>query len=94
MKSSNELLKGMQPGDYVLIKTLGQLVDTEGLSIDTVWFVKNKDVMGVLGKMLPIDSVSVIDGVPFATVSYNNIFPFFLYLLLLVIQLLTFPSLV
>lgn len=72
MKSSNELLKGMQPGDYVLVKTLGQLVDTEGLSIDMVWFVKNKDVMGVLGKMLPIDSVSVIDGVPFATVSYNN----------------------
>ena len=72
MKSSNELLKGMQPGDYVLVKTLGQLVDTEGLSIDMVWFVKNEDVMDILGKMLPVDSVSVIDGVPFATVSYNN----------------------
>ena len=72
MKSSNELLRRMQPGDYVLVKTLGQLIDTEGLSIDMVWFVKNEDVMDVLGKMLPIDSVSVIDGVPFATVSYNN----------------------
>ena len=72
MKSSNELLKGMQPGDYVLVKTLGQLVDTEGLSIDIVLFVKNEDVMDILGKMLPIDSVSLIDGVPFATVSYNN----------------------
>lgn len=72
MKSSNELLRGMQPGDYVLVKTLGQLVDTEGLSIDIVWLVKNEDVMGVLGKMLPVDSVSVIDGVPFATVSHDN----------------------
>lgn len=72
MKSSNELLRRMQPGDYVLVKTLGQLVDTEGLSIDIVLFVKNEDVMDVLGKMLPIDSVSLIDGVPFATVSYNN----------------------
>ena len=72
MKSSNELLKRMQPGDYVLVKTLGQLVDTEGLSIDMVWFVKNEDVMDILGKMLPIDSVSVIDGVPFVTFSYNN----------------------
>ena len=72
MKSSNELLRRMQPGDYVLVKTLGQLIDTEGLSIDMVWFVKNEDVMDVLGKMLPIDSVSVIDGIPFATVSYNN----------------------
>ena len=72
MKSSNELLRRMQPGDYVLVKTLGQLVDTEGLSIDIVLFVKNKDVMDVLGKMLPIDSVSVIDGVPFVKVSYNN----------------------
>lgn len=72
MKSSNELLRRMQPGDYVLVKTLGQLVDTEGLSIDMVWFVKNKNVMDVLGKMLPVDYVSVIDGVPFATVSYNN----------------------
>ena len=72
MKSSNELLKRMQPGDYVLVKTLGQLVDTEGLSIDIVLFVKNEDVMDILGKMLPIDSVSLIDGVPFATVSYNN----------------------
>ena len=72
MKSSNELLRRMQPGDYVLIKTLGQLVDTERLSIDIVLFVKNKDVMDILGKMLPIDSVSLIDGVPFATVSYNN----------------------
>ena len=62
----------MQPGDYVLVKTLGQLVDTEGLSIDIVLFVKNEDVMDILGKMLPIDSVSLIDGVPFATVSYNN----------------------
>ena len=72
MKSSNELLREMQPGDYVLVKTLGQLVDTEGLSIDIVWSVKDEDVMDVLGKMLPIDSVSVIAGVPFATVSYNN----------------------
>ena len=72
MKSSNELLRRMQPGDYVLVKTLGQLVDTEGLSIDIVLFVKNEDVMDILGKMLPIDSVSLIDGVPFATVSYNN----------------------
>ena len=72
MKSSNELLKRMQPGDYVLVKTLGQLIDTEGLSVDMVWFVKNEDVIDILGKMLPIDSVSVIDGVPFATVSYNN----------------------
>ena len=67
MKSSNELLKGMQPGDYVLVKTLGQLIDS-GVIID-VEEIKVKDV---LGKMLPIDSVSVIDGVPFATVSYNN----------------------
>ena len=72
MKSSNELLRRMQPGDYVLVKTLGQLIDTEGLSIDIVLFVKNEDVMDILGKMLPIDSVSLIDGVPFATVSYNN----------------------
>ena len=72
MKSSNELLRRMQPGDYVLVKTLGQLVDTEGLNIDIVLFVKNEDVMDILGKMLPIDSVSLIDGVPFATVSYNN----------------------
>ena len=72
MKSSNELLRRMQPGDYVLVKTLGQLVDTEGLSIDIVLFVENEDVMDILGKMLPIDSVSLIDGVPFATVSYNN----------------------
>lgn len=72
MKSSNELLREMQPGDYVLVKTLGQLVDTEGLSVDIVWSVKDEDVMDVLGKMLPIDSVSVIAGVPFATVSYNN----------------------
>ena len=72
MKSSNELLRRMQPGDYVLVKTLGQLVDTEGLSIDIVLFVKNEDVMDILGKMLPIDSVSLIDGIPFATVSYNN----------------------
>ena len=72
MKSSNELLRRMQPGDYVLVKTLGQLVDTERLSIDIVLFVKNEDVMDILGKMLPIDSVSLIDGVPFATVSYNN----------------------
>ena len=28
MKSSKELLKQMQQGDYVLVKTLGQLVDT------------------------------------------------------------------
>ena len=67
MKSSNELLKGMQPGDYVLVKTLGQLIDS-GVIID----VEETKVKDVLGKMLPIDSVSVIDGVPFATVSYNN----------------------
>ena len=67
MKSSNELLKGMQPGDYVLVKTLGQLIDS-GVIID----VEETKVKDVLGKMLPVDSVSVIDGVPFATVSYNN----------------------
>ena len=72
MKATKELLKQMQQGDYVLVKTLGQLVDTERLSIDIVSFVKNEGVMDVLGKMLPVDSVSVIDGVPFATVSYND----------------------
>lgn len=67
MKSSNELLKGMQPGDYVLVKTLGQLIDS-GVIID----VEETKVKDVLGKMLPIDYVLIIDGVPFATVSYNN----------------------
>ena len=67
MKSSNELLKGMQPGDYVLVKTLGHLIDS-GVIID----VEETKVKDVLGKMLPIDYVLIIDGVPFATVSYNN----------------------
>ena len=67
MKSSNELLKGMQPGDYVLVKTLGQLIDS-GVIID----VEETKVKDVLGKMLPIDYVLIIDGVRFATVSYNN----------------------
>ena len=67
MKSSNELLKGMQPGDYVLVKTLGQLIDS-GVIID----VEETKVKDVLGKMLPIDYVLIIDGVPFATVRYNK----------------------
>ena len=67
MKSSNEILKRKQPGDYVLVKTLGQIIDS-GVIID----IEETKVKDVLGKMLPIDSVSVIDGVPFATVSYNN----------------------
>ena len=67
MKSSNELLKGMQPGDYVLVKTLGQLIDS-GVIID-VEETKEKDV---LGKMLPIDYVLIIDDIPLAIISYNN----------------------
>ena len=65
MKSSNELLKGMQPGDYVLVKTLGQLIDSGIIDVD----MKLKDV---LGKMLPIDYVWVIDDIPHVIVSYNN----------------------
>lgn len=67
MKSSNELLKGMQPGDYVLVKTLGQLIDS-GVIID----VEETKVKDVLGKMLPIDYVLIIDDIPLAIISYNN----------------------
>ena len=67
MKSSNELLKGRQPGDYVLVKTLGQLIDS-GVIID----VEETKVKDVLGKMLPIDYVLIIDDIPLVIISYNN----------------------
>ena len=72
MKSSNELLKQMQPGDYVLVKTLGQLIDTGVVSGDIVSWVKDARIADILGKMLPIDDVFVYNDIPFAIITYND----------------------
>ena len=67
MKVTKELLKEMKQGDYVVVKTLGQLIDS-GVIID----VEETKVKDVLGKMLPIDYVLIIDDSPLAIISYNN----------------------
>lgn len=67
MKVTKELLKEMKQGDYVVVKTLGQLIDS-GVIID----VEEAKVKDVLGKMLPIDYVLIIDDIPLAIISYNN----------------------
>ena len=67
MKVTRELLKEMKQGDYVVVKTLGQLIDS-GVTID----VEETKVKDVLGKMLPIDYVLIIDDIPLAIISYNN----------------------
>ena len=72
MKSSNELLKQMQPGDYVLVKTLGQLIDTGVVSGDIVSWVKDARIADILGKMLPIDEVYICNDIPFVIINYNN----------------------
>ena len=72
MKSSKELLKQMQQGDYVLVKTLGQLVDTGAISGDIVLWVKEARIANILGKMLPIDDVFVYNDIPFAIITYND----------------------
>ena len=72
MKSSNELLKQMQPGDYVLVKTLGQLIDTGVADVYDVSWMEDGKVKDVLGKMLPIDYVLVIDNIPHAIFSFND----------------------
>ena len=72
MKSSKELLKQMQPGDYVLVKTLGQLVDTGVVSGDIVSWVEDTKTADILGKMLPIDEVYICNDIPFVIINYNN----------------------
>ena len=72
MKSSKELLKQMQPGDYVLVKTLGQLVDTDAISGDIVSLVNETKTTDILGKMLPIDEVFIYNDIPFAIITYND----------------------
>ena len=72
MKSSKELLKQMQPGDYVLVKTLGQLVDTGAISGDIVSLINETGMADILGKMLPIDEVFICNDIPFAIITYNN----------------------
>ena len=67
MKVTRELLKEMKQGDYVVVKTLGQLIDS-GAIID----VEETKVKDVLGKMLPIDYVLIIDDIPLVIISYNN----------------------
>lgn len=72
MKSSKELLKQMQQGDYVLVKTLGQLVDTGVVNSDIVSWVNETKTEDILGKMLPIDDVFVYNNIPFAIITYND----------------------
>ena len=72
MKSSKELLKQMQQGDYVLVKTLGQLVDTGVVSGDIVSWVEDTKTADILGKMLPIDEVYICNDIPFVIINYNN----------------------
>ena len=72
MKSSNELLKQMQQGDYVLVKTLGQLVDTGMVSGDIVSWVNETKTADILGKMLPVDEVYICNDIPFVIINYNN----------------------
>ena len=72
MKSSKELLKQMQPGDYVLVKTLGQLIDTGVVSGDIVSWVNETKTADILGKMLPIDEVYICNDIPFVIINYNN----------------------
>ena len=67
MKETKELLKEMKQGDYVVVKTLGQLIDS-GVIIDA----EETKVKDVLGKMLPIDYVLIIDDIPLVIISYNN----------------------
>ena len=70
MKATKELLKQMQQGDYVLVKTLGQLVDTGVVSGDIVSWVE--DTADILGKMLPIDDIFICNDIPFAIITYND----------------------
>lgn len=72
MKATKELLKQMQPGDYVLVKTLGQLVDTGVVSGDIVSWVEDTKTADILGKMLPIDEVYICNDIPFVTINYND----------------------
>ena len=72
MKSSKELLKQMQPGDYVLVKTLGQLIDTGVVSGDIVSWVNETKTADILGKMLPVDEVYICNDIPFVIINYNN----------------------
>ena len=72
MKATKELLKQMQQGDYVLVKTLGQLVDTGVVSGDIVSWVNETKIANILGKMLPIDDVFVYNDIPFAIITYND----------------------
>ena len=72
MKATKELLKQMQQGDYVLVKTLGQLVDTGVASGDIASWVENARIADILGKMLPIDDVFIYNDIPFAIITYND----------------------
>lgn len=72
MKATKELLKQMQQGDYVLVKTLGQLVDTGVVRGDIVSWVEDTKTEDILGKMLPIDDVFICNDIPFAIIAYND----------------------
>lgn len=72
MKATKELLKQMQQGDYVLVKTLGQLVDTGVVNGDIVSWVNETKTEDILGKMLPIDDIFIYNNIPFAIITYND----------------------
>lgn len=72
MKPTRKILEEMKPGDYVVVKTFGQLIDDDVEEIyDLTWLVKEK-VEDLLGKMLPIEEVIFVEDVPIAVINYND----------------------
>ena len=70
MKATQEIFNMLQPGDYVIVKTLGQLIDTGVFTLDDRHLFDN--VEQYLGKMYPIKEVITIHGKTYVTLKYDE----------------------
>lgn len=71
MKATQEIFDKLQPGDYVVVKTLGQLIDTSVIDYRYEQYIID-DVRPYLGKMYPIKEVYVINGKTYVVLMYDE----------------------
>ena len=71
MKVTQEIFNTLQPGDYVVMKTLGQLIDTGVVDYRCDEYIID-DARPYLGKMYPIKEVHVINGRTYVILMYDE----------------------
>lgn len=72
MKATKEIFDRLLPGDYVVMKTLGQLIDTGVVGLEEEYSYIIEDAKPYLGKMFPVEEVHVINDKTYVSLKYDE----------------------